>query len=357
MDLSVGVVGLGWLSETVHLPYLIKSSKIKSIFCYEPNVARVTKIKKKFNYSKKIIFVGSFEELLNIDEADAIMIITPNFLHYYQIEQTLKAGKIALVEKPICISSNEIQGLYELSDIYKGKIIPLLPNRFRKDIQYIKENLDQLGSIYKINMRWSRRNGIPTSNWFLEKEKAGGGVLIDLGSHILDILLYLLDFNMPVTTQGVLTNHFLKNNNKYADWHRGENITSAGNVEDSVTIFMKYPEMSSYVELSWASYEEFDETSIELYGNKGMLKLETILGFSQNVKNKEESIVEVNLGREISSYIAFDITNRTTPYFEMLTKTFDNLSDIELNYENFTNSLKSIEIICDIYSDEKNNIL
>lgn len=350
----MGIIGTGWVVQTIHLPYFLQNDQISRIYLFDIDHNQV---KLLTGLDSRIDYISSLEEMLADQEINLIVISTPNFLHAKQIRKALSAGKIVFCEKPICINKDEVSEMETLINLYPNRLYACLPNRFREDINVIRELLveKKLGEIYRIRASWLRSNGIPRTNWFLEREKSGGGVLIDLGSHLIDLLLWLLDFPTPKNISAISHDYFLKKPNKFAEWHgRFINFEKVySNVEDNISAFITFAEgMSCSIDLGWAGHNLHDETVIEIYGDHGHLKLNTLFGFSNNT-NQEKSQLTTTYN-SIQKIQEFDLKDRRKPYVKMLDYYLScilNKNEQELSSFNALTSIKIIDYIYNMNDD------
>ena len=146
--------------------------------------------------------VGSIEELVAIDEIDAVSICTWNNAHAKAAIAAANAGKHVLCEKPMAMTVAEAEEMKEAAE--KNNIIFMMgfTNRFRSDSKVIKEMADsgKLGEIYYARTGWFRRRGTPLG-WFTDLSKSGGGPVIDIGVHVIDLTWYFMGKPRPVALQ------------------------------------------------------------------------------------------------------------------------------------------------------------
>ena len=171
---------------------------------------------------------------------------TPNFLHAPMAADCLRAGKHALVEKP---PSHTVAGAQQIADAVQetgNRCMIGLTNRFRIEVRRLKRIIerDDFGEIYFAKAGWTRRRGIPGSEWFLDQERAGGGPLIDLGVHVYDLTWWLMGCPKARSVTGVTYDPFIR-----------EMKEMTGNVEDLAAGFVRFTNGASlFVEASWASH-------------------------------------------------------------------------------------------------------
>jgi predicted dehydrogenase len=148
--------------------------------------------------------------------------------------------------------------------------------RYRLDVQWMKQVLRQglLGRVYHVKAGWVRETGIPGwGGWFLDKTIAGGGPLIDLGVHMLDAVMWLLDYPAPLTITGVTQANFGPRSAK--TWQAPPTPPSY-TVEDSATAFIRLAgDVTLNLETSWASHARpgMDDFFITLMGTEGTIEL------------------------------------------------------------------------------------
>ena len=133
-------------------------------------------------------------------------VATPNALHHPVALAALRAGKHVLCEKPLAIDSVQAREMVRAAHEHDRVLEVVFNRRRRADVQWVKQYLDDvgIGRIYHVRASWKRRAGIPgLTSWFTSKTLAGGGALIDLGPHVLDSVLYLLDEARVVAVSAV----------------------------------------------------------------------------------------------------------------------------------------------------------
>ena len=156
--------------------------------------------------------VATPQELLEGPDFDAVIVSTPPNTHERLSTFFLGAGKHVLCEKPIAM--NAIEGK-EMVDLAKkqGKFIQIGYNsRFSPSNQTLKKFIEagELGEIYYARAQSLRIRGIPGWGVFIDKSKQGGGPLIDIGVHILDLCLWLMSHPKPTRVSGVTYQKFGK---------------------------------------------------------------------------------------------------------------------------------------------------
>ncbi|MCA1028621.1 Gfo/Idh/MocA family oxidoreductase [Cytobacillus kochii] len=351
MSIGIGIIGLGWISQKIHLPFFTNNSDIDFVGVFDIDDFKVNEVKKNFKINQ--VF-NTYDSLIKCKKINIVVIATPNHLHQTQINEAIINNKYVFSEKPLCINGLELENLKALES-HLGNLFPLLPSRYTQEVNKVKELIGTIGDIYKVKGTWNRGNGIPTSSWFTNKNKSGGGVLIDLGSHIIDVIFYLLDFPDILNSNSFLSNNFLNQNEKKANWHESntdkKNTRISDSVEDNAQVFLKSRDMSIYIDLSWASVRKYDESTFEIHGTKGSIIMKTLFGFSRNRYLDNSTIVyEVDQKEEI--VIQMKNNNPSSYYFEMLENNLAKVKRKESNIDYVKNAFKTIDIIDRLYTNQ-----
>jgi predicted dehydrogenase len=273
-QIRVGVVGSGigaW-----HIEGYKADPRTKVVALAGLDTDRVIKLAKQHDIPT---VVGDYQELLDTVEVDAISIAVPNYLHVPIGLAAIKAGKHVLIEKPLARNPTEGQLLVDAAK-EAGVVLAIVFNRrARSDMEILRKHIDEgnLGEIYYAKAFWMRRSGIPgLGSWFTSKEMAGGGPLIDLGVHVLDMALWLMD-NPNVVSVSAATYAKLGPKGK-GNWSSGrfrQESDKPYEVEDLATAFLRTDKGASlHLETSWAAYTgATDEFGIALMGDKGGAEL------------------------------------------------------------------------------------
>jgi predicted dehydrogenase len=196
---------------------------------------------------------------------DAISIALPNKLHAPVAIAALKAGLHVLCEKPMATSTAEARRMLAAAKAARKTLMINFSSRFEWESMAIKRAVEagELGDIYFARSIWHRRRGIPIwSEWFYTRELSGGGPIIDLGVHRLDLAMWLMGNPKPVTVSGSTFAVFgpeiaRKQGKKY-------------DVEDLGCAMIRFDNGAALIlEASWAANIELDdEIATQLYGSK-----------------------------------------------------------------------------------------
>jgi predicted dehydrogenase len=270
---------------------------------------------------------SDYKQLLASPNVDAVIITVPNFLHAQVSVDSLRAGKHVLCEKPMVMKTEEADAIIRARDESGKQFMVSMNNRFRQAAQWLHERIESgaFGDIYHAKTGWVRRRGIPAwGAWFFDRERSGGGPLIDLGVHMLDVTLWLLGHPSPVVVTG-------KTYAKFGPRHQGAwpGTAFAPNakytVEDFATAFIQLEnDATVLLETSWASHIEEERAYVELLGTEGGVRWEwNVAGNRQEVKwfrNEHGIPADVTLhfddqGERVAllDHFLTSITENTTP--------------------------------------------
>lgn len=268
--LKVGIVGCGFIARGKHLPALCKvPERVEVTALCDIIKERADELNKIFVDGKAKVYTD-YKEMLKLD-LDAVYVCTPNISHSEITVAALNSGKNVMCEKPMAINSAEAQKMLD-AQRKSGKLLTIgYQNRYRDDSRFLKKCCEEneLGEIYFAKAHAIRRRAVPTWGVFLDKEKQGGGPLIDIGTHALDLALYNMNNYEPLYACGT-TYHKLNNDTQTAntcgDWDPAKFT-----VEDSAFGFVVMKNGATvFLESSWAlNTTEVREASVTLCGTKG----------------------------------------------------------------------------------------
>lgn len=243
-SIKVGIIGLGRSGRDIHCNTLLKDSKYKIIGVVDSIDERLAKAKEDLKCS----VYKDYKELLVDKEIELIVVATPSHTHCRIAIDALDAGKNVLVEKPMAISVKEVDEMINASE-KNEKILTVFQNRrFYPDFLKIQEIISSgiLGQIYFI------RRGVygfgRRTDWQTLK-KYGGGMLNNWGSHLIDQILVLLDYNVKEIFSDI------------------KHTVSAGDAEDHVKIVIKGEKFVGDIEItSCCVYPQMNWLIIGKYG-------------------------------------------------------------------------------------------
>ena len=250
--IRVGIIGCGGIANGKHMPSLKKVAECEMVAFCDIIVSRAEEAAKKFGTADAKVY-EDYKELLKDETIDVVHVCTPNRSHSFITVDALEAGKHVMCEKPMAINSVEAKKMLDAAERTGKKLTIGYQSRFRDDSAYLKAAADagDLGEIYYAKATALRRRAVPTWGVFLNEYEQGGGPLIDIGTHALDLTLWTMNNYKPKYCVGT-TFHKLNNDtqtgNAWGDWDP-EKFT----VEDSAFGFIVMENGATIVlESSWA---------------------------------------------------------------------------------------------------------
>lgn len=273
--IKLGIVGCGGIFRCTHLPAILEHGDEFEI------VAVCDVIKERMNIEGISDTVKKYEnyiDLVNDEEVEAVDICTPNYYHSVISVLALEKGKHVLCEKPDAVSVAEMKKMID-AEKRSGKVMMVMRNcRYLPASKYFKNYVDSggCGEIYCGKCGYLRRRGIPgKGGWFTTKALSGGGPLVDLGVHMLDLALYLMGNPKAVSVSGCTYNKFSETtvsdseNSKFGD----KKEDGIFDVEDLAMGFVRFENGACLqLEFSWASNIEKEEFFVELRGTKSGIR-------------------------------------------------------------------------------------
>ncbi len=267
--LRVGVVGLGFAGETHTKAYQqIPGVEVVALAGLERDKLEALGAE----YGVPNLY-DNYEELIARDDLDIVSVCVPNYLHAPIAIAALEGGRHVLCEKPLARSGEEAAAIVEAARRAKRVLHVAFNHRMRGDVQVLKGYVDagKLGRIYHAKASWMRRRGIPgLGSWFTSKEMAGGGPLIDLGVHVLDMALYLLgEPSVLAVSAATYAEHGPRGQGGGAG--QKFHVGSTFEVEDLATAFLRLADgRTLLLEASWATHSSAgDDFGVTLYGTDG----------------------------------------------------------------------------------------
>ncbi len=268
--LRAGVVGLGWAGEQ-HLKSYVGLPGVEAVALAGLEEDRLAALGESYGVPN---LYKDYEGLVGRDDLDIVSVCTPNHLHAPIAVAALESGKHVLCEKPLARTGEEAESIVRAAR-EAGRVVHVaFTQRERGDVQALKRHVleGNLGEVYHVKASWMRRNGIPgMGSWFTSKEMAGGGPLIDLGVHMLDMALYLLG-EPEVESASCATYAELGPQGRGGRGDVDKTIVGdAYEVEDLACAFIRLSGgVTLNLEAGWAAYRESsDDFGVTLYGTDG----------------------------------------------------------------------------------------
>ena len=198
--IRVGVIGLGMGRH--HIAGYQTHPQAEVVAIADLDKKRLDKAAAKYGVPQ---VYRSGEEMLRQEQLDVVSIATPNKYHKPLAIAALQTGCHVLCEKPMAMSADEGREMLAAAEQAGKRLMINFSYRFTEQSQALKEQVDQgiLGDVYFARTIWHRRRGMPKfGGWFGQKALSGGGPLIDLGVHRLDLALWLMGYPKPTWVMG-----------------------------------------------------------------------------------------------------------------------------------------------------------
>ena len=266
----VGIIGCGGIANGKHFPGLASVPEVEMVAFCDIIVERAEAAAKKWG-TEDAKFYENYKDLLADESIDVVHVCTPNISHSFITVDALEAGKHVMCEKPMAINSAEALKMVEAAKRTGKKLAIGYQNRQRNDSLYLKDICDRgdLGEIYYAKAHAIRRRFVPTWGVFLKEDEQGGGPLIDIGTHALDLTLWTMNNYKPKYCVGTTYHEFryqTETANACGDWNPDEFT-----VEDSAFGFVVMENGATIVlESAWAlNTLDVREAQTTLCGTKG----------------------------------------------------------------------------------------
>lgn len=267
---KIGIIGCGGIANGKHLPSLSKIKNVELVAFCDIVVERAEKAAKQYGTEDAVI-VEDYKALLSDPEIEVVHVLTPNISHAEISIAAMEAGKHVMCEKPMAISTAEAKEMVDVAKRTGKKLTIGYNNRFRPDSLHLHEvtSRGDLGEIYYAKAHAIRRRAVPTWGVFLDEEKQGGGPLIDIGTHALDMTLWMMDNYKPKSVMGSVFHKLGKKENAANAW--GPWDPAKFTVEDSAFGFITMENGATInLEASWAlNTLDVDEAKCSLSGTEG----------------------------------------------------------------------------------------
>lgn len=266
--LKIGIIGCGGIANAKHLPSLSKLENVEIVAFCDIIKEKAVEAAEKFGKKGARVYTD-YKELLT-ENLDAVHVCTPNSSHDFISIAALESGKHVMCEKPMAKTPEGALKMLETAKKTGKKLTIGYQTRHEGSSTYLKKvcmNGD-LGEIYYAKAHAIRRRGVPTWGVFLDAEAQGGGPLIDIGTHALDLTLWMMNNYKPKMVVGSVYRKLAdqkETGNTWGDWDPKEFT-----VEDSAFGYITMENGATIVlESSWAlNMRNPEEAKTTLCGTK-----------------------------------------------------------------------------------------
>ena len=250
--IRVGMIGCGGIANQKHMPSLAKIEGVEMTAFFDSDPQRAKEAAGKYGSGEATVYTD-LDQLLKDSSIEVVHICTPNKTHAKIAIAAMRAGKHVMCEKPMAATAGEAWEMVRVSKETGKKLSISYQNRFRPDSEYLHRACERgdLGEIYFAKAHALRRRAVPTWGIFLDQEAQGGGPLIDIGTHALDLTLWMMNNYRPNYAVGTTYHKFAdqtETGNAFGEWD-----PKKFTVEDSAFGFVVMENGATIIlESSWA---------------------------------------------------------------------------------------------------------
>jgi predicted dehydrogenase len=267
--LRMGIVGAGAIAR-LSCREIASHADAQIVAAADPSAERLAELQAEFAIPRTY---ADATQLFADADVDAVYIAVPNLHHAPLAQAALEAGKHTLLDKPFATSLAAAEGVAAAARA-SGKVFMLGMNqRFARGSQKMRQRViaGDLGEIYHVKAFWRRRSGIPRiGSWFGNKALSGGGGLLDIGVHMLDLALHMIGNFDVRTVTGVTYTKFGNRGLGDGAWGMSERDQGVFDVDDFASAFIRLGGgVSLQLDAGWAMHQETpNDHDVLLYGTE-----------------------------------------------------------------------------------------
>jgi predicted dehydrogenase len=279
--IRIGLIGAGNIAQNAHIPAYLKQDDVELVAVCDLKKQRAQEVADKYGFK---YVAEDINELVSIDEVDAVSICTWNNAHAPAAIAAANAGKHILCEKPMSMNPQQSEEMLKAARDNNVIFMMGFVNRFRNDSQVIKAMADagKFGDIYSAKAGWLRRRGTPLG-WFTDLSKSGGGPVIDIGVHVIDLTWYFMGKPKPISVSAATYSKIGDYKTKGVDrWTAFDTDNLVFDTEDSASGFIRFENGASMLfEVSWAINRKEIPTYSEIFGSKAGATLSPLVIYGE----------------------------------------------------------------------------
>ena len=286
--IRVGIIGCGNISYCHLGGYKALPDQVELVACCDIDEIKAQKFAEANGFKA---WYRDYNDMFAKEQLDAVSVCTWNVAHCGATVAALNAGCDVLCEKPMAMNANEAQQMLEAAK-KNGRLLMIgFVRRFGNDADILKSFIDagSMGELYFAKATYLRRNGCP-GGWFGDKAYSGGGPLIDLGVHVIDLCRYLAGGPKPVSAYGITYKNLGDNRaGGGKGWVSANNlgIDFAYSVEDFATALIRFENgFAMNVEASFNLNIKNDMGNIELFGTKAGARIDPQIEFFSDMNGQ-----------------------------------------------------------------------
>ena len=264
---TIGIIGAGGIANA-HITHIKKVPGVEVVAVADISEKALTTMKEKYS----VRTYSNYKEMLEKETTlDAVSVCTPNGLHAENTIAALNAGKHVIVEKPMAMSAKEGQAMVDAAKKNGKHLVVGFQYRFDGKTAVLKQQVDAgaFGKILYVRCQALRRRGIPSWGVFGRKDLQGGGGMIDIGVHVMEMAHYVMGAPAPVTASGAAWT-YLGNQPVAATAPWGPWDHKTYTVEDLSVGLVRFANGALLsIEASFAAHIEKDVWNFTIMGEKG----------------------------------------------------------------------------------------
>lgn len=310
--LGVAVIGAGSIASA-HLDAYARQSAAEVVAVCDRHPTRAVALADRYGVRQVHTSVA---DLLADDRVQAVSLCTANATHAELAVAILEAGRHVLVEKPLATSLAGALAV-ERAAAVSGRVAMVgFVRRFSGNVVALKRFVDagELGEIYYARATNLRRAGHP-GGWYGDRERSGGGPLVDIGSHVLDLCWYLMGRPEPVTVSGNTYTRLGERPGVGPQRYRATDTGVASSVEDLGNAMIRFANGASLLlEASYSLHAPEDRLSVSVHGDRGGAEVEPELRIATEAHETMLNLVpqldhlgfdvDEGFGAEIADFVA-----------------------------------------------------
>ena len=350
--MKIGVIGAGGMVRYHVEGFRAGGAEVAAIADVRKDAA--TRVAQSLGIAKAY---GSVEEMLKVEQLDAVSVIVPNKFHAPLAIQALQAGKHVFCEKPPALNAGEVEQMIAAAKASGRQLMFNFNNRARPDTMAMRRYIDSgcVGRINSAQARWCRRTGIPGfGGWFTNKALSGGGPLIDL-LHMVDLALHFMDYPEPQSVLAQTFDDHISDNAFKGPWGIPDNADGVTDVESACHGFVRFKtgQVLSF-QISWAEMVKREEVSVVFQGQKAGGMVQRLFGADgrdDTSTDKAELYVQEH-GHSVNR----EIITEADPAMGRIRSAANfvrSLKGIEKPFNNMDEALKLMKVIDAAYASAK----
>jgi len=248
--IGIVLVGAGNIAQSIHLPMLSAMPGARIVAICDRQISKARILAEKYGIPH--VF-RSLDDALSLDGVDAVVVTTSTDAHASVAMQAMAAGKHVFVERPAARTLQETLDMRTLAQDRGVQVMIGMNHRFRPDVVNMKNAVDrgEIGSPYYVKAGWVKQRSTD-ARWLANADMSGGGVLVDLGVAVLDMILHVFDFARVRSVMASTFHHETKS------------------VEDVVVAMLQFENGAiATIETSWSLVRAEDLYYCNVFGKKG----------------------------------------------------------------------------------------